>query len=140
MGERILRVDGLEGEFLELTDATPADNPADWKPRWHLAAEAGLAGGGHVELSMELWDCEPAWLKLFTAELANSCATSEGEAHLATGSLPDVNLRITFEADTGEALVTLGIWDADQQMELRFVTDDVRLESTLADLGQSLVE
>ena len=30
----ILRIEGVDGEFLELIDATPDDQPEDWKPRW----------------------------------------------------------------------------------------------------------
>jgi hypothetical protein len=140
VGDRILRIDGSDGERFEITDATPPDNPADWKPRWHLHADAGFSAGNHVEVSMELWDCEPTWLELFANELSRVCASGEGEAHLATGSLPDVSVRVVFEADTGEATVLLEIWDADQQLELRFLTDEIRLEATLADLGAALAD
>lgn len=138
MTESILRIEGLDGEFLELTDATPDDQPVDWKPRWHLEFESPLAGDGSVKLSQELWDCEPTWLALFQAQLLEACFHASGAAHLATGSYPDVNLQITFVDESGCAQVSLDVWEADQQLGFKFETDEHRLQATIARLGEFL--
>ncbi len=136
--DRILRIEGLNGEFLEFSDATPFDQPEGWKPRWHLHAEARLGDEANVKLSMELWDCEPTWLALFQSQLVEACFSATGGAHLATGSYPDVNLQVSFADETGRALVSLETWEADQQLALSFLTDEHLLESALAELGEFL--
>jgi hypothetical protein len=133
--DRILRIEGLAGEFLEFKDATPFDNPEDWKPRWHLQAESHLGDESSVALSMELWDCEPTWLALFQGQLLEACLNATGEAHLATGSYPDVNLLISFIDETGRAVVSLETWEADQQLGLKFATDEHLLQAALAELA-----
>ncbi len=136
--DRILRIEGLNGEFLEFKDNTPFDQPEDWKPRWHLEAESRLGDESSVVLSMELWDCEPAWLALFQGQLLEACFNANGEAHLATGSYPDVNLQISFIDETGRAVVSLETWEADQQLGLKFATDEHLLQAALAELGEFL--
>jgi hypothetical protein len=136
--DRILRIEGLGGEFLEFSDATPFDQPEDWKPRWHLEAESQLADEAGVTLSMELWDCEPTWLALFQSQLLEACFNATGVAHLATGSYPDVNLQVTFTDETGRAIVRLETWEADQQLGLNFATDEHLLQATLEQLDEFL--
>ena len=136
--ERILRIEGLNGEFLEFSDNTPFDQPEGWKPRWHLHAEARLGDESSVRLSMELWDCEPTWLALFQSQLLDACFGASGIAHLATGSYPDVNLQVSFADETGRALVSLETWEADQQLGLSFLTDENLLQSALTELGEFL--
>lgn len=136
--DRILRIEGLNGEYLELVDATPFDQPEGWKPKWHLQAESRLGDEASVTLSMELWDCEPAWLGLFQSQLLEACFNATGGAHLATGSYPDVNLQVTFTDETGRALVILETWEADQQLSLRFLSDEHLLQTGLNELGEFL--
>lgn len=136
--DRILRIEGLNGEFLEFKDTTPFDQPEGWKPRWHLEAESHLGDESGVALSMELWDCEPTWLALFQGQLVEACFHATGGAHLATGSYPDVNLQITFVDETGRAIVNLETWEADQQLRLKFTTDENLLQLALDELGAFL--
>jgi hypothetical protein len=136
--DRILRIEGLNGEFLEFKDSTPFDQPEDWKPRWHLHAESHLGDESATTLSMELWDCEPTWLALFQGQLLEACFNATGGAHLATGSYPDVNLQISFIDETGRAIVSLETWEADQQLGLKFATDEHLLQAALTELGQFL--
>ena len=138
MTDRILRIEGRGGEFLEFKDTTPFDQPADRKPRWHLHAECHPSAESGVTLSMELWECEPAWLALFQGQLLDACFDATGEAHLATGSYPDVNLLISFTDETGRAVVSLDTWEADQQLGLKFETDEHLLKAALAELGHFL--
>ncbi len=136
--DRILRIEGLSGDFIEFGDATPFDHPADWKPRWHLHAETNLGDESAVTLSMELWDCEPTWLALFQGQLLEACFNATGEAHLATGSYPDVNLQVSFTDETGRAIVSLETWEADQQLTMKFPSDEHLLQSALTELGHFL--
>jgi hypothetical protein len=140
MSDYILRIDGLAGEFLEFQDTTPFDQPEDWKPKWHLHAESRMGEESGVKLSMELWDCEPTWLALFQGQLLEACFHATGEAHLATGSYPDVNLQVTFAEGTGRATVTLETWEADQQLSLKFVTNEEHLKAALDDLAVFLAQ
>lgn len=138
MKDRILRIEGLGGEFVEFKDTTPFDQPEGWKPRWHLQAESNLGGDSSVKLSMELWDCEPTWLALFQGQLLHACVDATGEAHLATGSYPDVNLLISFIDERGRAIVSLETWEADQQLGLKFPTDEHLLQAALVELEEFL--
>jgi hypothetical protein len=132
--DRILRIEGLNGEFVELGDATPSDQPADWKPRWHLQAESRLVGEGEVTLSMELWDCDPAQLALFLAQMDAALSAASGTCFLANGSYPDVSIEVVFTSGSEHVDIALEVWDADQRLDLRFSADRDTVESSVAEL------
>lgn len=131
---RILSIDGLNGEFLELSDVTPPDQPADLKPRWHLQAESPLAGDGEFTLALELWECEPAQLQLFLAQLVEAQVHYGGTCFLATGSYPDVSLEIACGDGTAPLVVAIEVWDADQKLDMRFSADPEQIEPAIAQL------
>jgi hypothetical protein len=132
--DRILRIDGINGEVLELSDATPVDHAPGTKPLWHLQAESRLAGSGRVELAMELWECDPAQLELFLAQLLEAQGLGQGTCFLATGSYPDVSLEVIFTNGTGSIEVAVEVWDADQKLDLRFEADEAAVDPAIGDL------
>jgi len=54
-------------------------------------------------------------------------------------AIPGTTARgISFIDETGRAVVSLETWEADQQLGLKFATDEHLLQTALAELGEFL--